>query len=339
MLMKEKNYNLELIRMVSFVLVIVIHVTNYFCRAYGEISRGEYLFSLVLDTAARVSVPCFFMISGALLLGRDEPLQKHVRRLLRFLAVLIVWSAVYYLWNRFYMRTSYDMRNILSDPVEEHLWYLYAMIPIYLVLPFLQTMCRGMSMKLEKVFLAVITFAVVINFLLGLGGQELYYDVPLVGDRCYVYYMFAGYYLYKYRKHIPLGQKQALVICLLSLAADVAVTLGVTVSQGDHYEGALTYENIFIILASVTFFLFMLRLGKGRLRLGERGRKVTDLFCACSFGIYLIHILFLDNYKKYAEAEDLSAWIAVPLLTAGITGVSFACVWVMRRFAPGRKIT
>ena len=63
--MKEKNYNLELVRMVSFVLVIVIHVTNYFCRAYGEISRGEYLFSLVLDTAARVSVPCFFMISGA----------------------------------------------------------------------------------------------------------------------------------------------------------------------------------------------------------------------------------------------------------------------------------
>ena len=46
MLMKGKNYNLELIRMVSFVLVIAIHVTNYFCRAYGKIPTGGiFIFS------------------------------------------------------------------------------------------------------------------------------------------------------------------------------------------------------------------------------------------------------------------------------------------------------
>ena len=39
--MKEKNYNLELIRLISFILVIVIHVTNYFCRAYGRSPRGN----------------------------------------------------------------------------------------------------------------------------------------------------------------------------------------------------------------------------------------------------------------------------------------------------------
>lgn len=141
MLMKGKNYNLELIRMISFILVIAIHVANYFCRAYGDISQGEYLFSLVLDTAARISVPCFFMISGA---------------------------------------------------------------------------------------------------------------------------------------HI---------------------------------------------------------------RFGERARKVIDLFCGCSFGIYLNHILFLDNYKKYIEPADLSAWIAVPGLIAGITLASFICVWAFRRFKLGRSIT
>ena len=102
--MKEKNYNLELIRMISFVLVIAIHVTNYFCRAYGKIPQGEYLFSLALDTAARVSVPCFFMISGALLLGREEPVSKHISRLIRFVIVLVVWSAIYYVWNIGYMK-------------------------------------------------------------------------------------------------------------------------------------------------------------------------------------------------------------------------------------------
>ena len=89
--MKGKNYNLELIRMVSFVLVIAIHVTNYFCRAYGKIPQGEYLFSLALDTAARVSVPCFFHDFGEpLLLGRQESLKKHLRRFVRFLIVFVI---------------------------------------------------------------------------------------------------------------------------------------------------------------------------------------------------------------------------------------------------------
>ena len=49
-IMKERNYNLELIRMAAFLMVIAIHVTNYFCRAYGEVTTGEYLFALVIDT-------------------------------------------------------------------------------------------------------------------------------------------------------------------------------------------------------------------------------------------------------------------------------------------------
>ena len=337
--MKEKNYNLELVRMVSFLLVIAIHVSNYFCRAFGEITKGEYLFSLVIDTAARVSVPCFFMISGALLLGREEPLRKHGKRLVRFLTALIVWSLVYYLWNTFYMGSSYDLREILYVPAEAHLWYLYAMIPVYLVLPFFQVMCRNMNLKLEKVFLIVTTGAVLVNYGLWLFGAEAYYDLPLVGDRIYAYYVFVGYYIYKYRRHIRLSQKSAAVICLISLAAAFGTTWGVTELYGKHYEGALTYACPFIALASVMFFLFMLRLKDAHFTPGERTRKVIDLFCGCSFGIYLIHILFLDNYKKYMEPYDLSAWIAVPALIVGIALVSFVCVWLIRKVPGGRKIT
>ncbi|HJA12802.1 MAG TPA: acyltransferase family protein [Candidatus Mediterraneibacter merdipullorum] len=339
--MKEKNYNLELVRIVSFLLVIAIHVSNYFCRAYGEISRGEYLFSLVVDTAARVSVPSFFMISGALLLGRDEPLGKHGKRLLRFVTALVVWSAVYYLWNTFYMGTPYDLREILYVPTEAHLWYLYAMIPIYLALPFFQVMCRHMDLRLEKAFLIVTTAAVLLNYGLWLMDAEAYYDLPLVGDRIYAYYVFVGYYIYKYRRHIRLSQRSALIICLISLAAAFGTTWGVSEVLGRHYEGVLTYACPFIALASAAFFLYMLRLG-GRaagVRPGERARKVIDLFCSCSFGIYLIHILFLDHYKKYMEPWDMTAWVAVPGLVLVIAAASFGCVWVMRRTKPGRKIT
>lgn len=337
-IMQEKNYNLELIRLSAFLMVIAIHVTNYFCRAYGKVTDSEYLFSLVIDTFSRVSVPCFFMITGALLLGRDEPLRKHIRRLLHFLLALAVWSAVYYVWNVYYMGTGYDLRKILYVPTEAHLWYLYAMIPIYLVLPFFQIMCRNMNITMERAFLIVSTAAVVFNYIVSLQNGEAYYDMPIIGDRVYSYFVFIGYYLYKYRKHIRISQRMTAAVFAVCMAATFGLTAGITVLTGRHYERTLEYGSPFLILAGAAFFLFVIRLKKSEFNPGEKAKKLIDLFCRCSFGIYLIHILFLDNYKKYMEPEDLSAWIAVPALILGIAAASFACVWVLRRFSLGRKI-
>ena len=62
-------------------MVIVIHVANYFCRAYPLVGQGAYLYVLVLDTAARFSVPCFFMLSGAFFAAeKARPLQSAGKR-------------------------------------------------------------------------------------------------------------------------------------------------------------------------------------------------------------------------------------------------------------------
>lgn len=336
---KSRNYNLELIRMVSFMSVIAIHVTNYFCRAYDRIPKGEYYFSLVLDTFARVSVPCFFMITGALLLGREEPLDKQIKRLAKFFMTLVVWSIVYYLWNTFYMDTPYDLREVLYVPTEPHLWYPYAMIPIYLVIPFLQVMCRYMGMKLEYAFLALISVTTVFNYVTSLIHEEAYYDLPLIGDKVYMFYVFIGYYIYRYRRHIRMSQKMALTIFICNMLAVFGITAAVSHGMGDHYERIMEYGCPFIVAGAATFFLWMIRLRGCRLEVKGRAKKMVDSVCSCSFGIYLIHILFLDNYKKYMEPWDFTAWAAVPGLILGIGAVSFGCIWLIRRFSWGRSIT
>lgn len=337
--MREKNYNLELIRMISFIFVIAIHVTNYYCRAYGQITQAEYGFSLAVNVVSRMSVPCFLMISGALLLGREEPLRKHLQRTLHFFIALVVWDAVYYLWNTYYMKTEFDLRKILYVPAEAHLWYLYAMIPIYLALPFLQILCRNMSVRLERAFFIITTGAVIFAWLLRFMGGQPYYDLPIIGDKVYVWYMFAGYFLMRYRRKFRIRQRTLLAVCALSVAVTFAVTWGSTFVMEQHCDAQLAYSTPFALLASTVFFLFMIRLGDGRLQFTPRARKVIDVFCGCSFGIYLIHPLYLDNYKKHLAAADVPAWIIVPLLTAVLVLVSFLSVWVIRRVKIGRKIT
>lgn len=47
------------------------------------------------------------------------------------------------IWNAVYMEDPYQIKDLLYKPVEQHLWYLYAMIPIYLVLPFSRLCVKG----------------------------------------------------------------------------------------------------------------------------------------------------------------------------------------------------
>ena len=138
--MREKNYNLELVRMISFLFVIVHRdpCDELLLPCLGEDPAGGICIFPGGQCVSRMSVPCFLMISGALLLGREEPVKKHLHRTLHFLTALIVWDAVYYLWNTYYMRSEFDLKEILYVPAEAHLWYLYAMVPIYLAMPFLQ---------------------------------------------------------------------------------------------------------------------------------------------------------------------------------------------------------
>lgn len=337
--MKEKNYNLELIRMISFILVVVIHVSNYFCRAYGAVSDGEYLFSLILDTFARVSVPSFFMLSGALLLGREEPVEKSWRRMLRFLPPLLFWSALYYLWNIYYMGSEFDLREILWMPAEAHLWYLYAMIPVYLVLPFFQILVCNLNAKTEKALLVIGTITVLGNWILSVFGGELYYDVPLFGDRVYAFYFFLGYYLNKHRDSRKIRNRNLLMLFLAGNGINIGLTAGMSRVTGDHIEYTLEYGFPLVIVSSAAFFFLMLRLGNGKILFQERTKKWIDRWCTCSFGIYLIHILFLDCYKKYLEAEAVSAYLAIPVLTVSILLVSYLCVALIRILPGGKQIT
>lgn len=337
--MRERDYNLELIRIVSCVMVIVIHVSNYYCRAFGRISAGEYGFSLFLNTFARVSVPCFFMISGALLLGREETIEKHKKRIWRFLTATFVWSLIYYVHNVCYMKTPVDLDEVIQTPTEPHLWYLYAMIPIYIVLPFLQAMFRGLDERLERGLLVGGFLVVTVGYLLSLRGEELYYDVPLFADRGYSYYFFAGYILYKCKESPAVNTQCLTGIFLGSSLVNMALTAYISVQSGDHYERLLEYGCPLTILAGASFFLLLLRAWDGNIRLQEAGKKRIDRISGCSFGIYLIHILFLDSYKKHFKAWDFPAYLIIPALTAGLLAVSFGCVYLLRRTKAGRKIT
>lgn len=329
MLKREKNYNIEALRVIACIMVVCIHVCNYYSRGYGlgEVSNASYMLSIVLNAISRIAVPIFFMISGSLLL--DEPIQikKSLRRVGYTLLALLVWSGIYWVWNYYYRGQVYDFRLILEVPVKRHLWFLYAILGMYIVLPFLQSMFKNMQDLLMRYFVAMWFFFLTFDYVLSLCDVGISYQIPLVGNSCYLGYFVMGYIVRGTIKKVPITTKTCYGVAALCLSAIVILTYVCTTLEGVHYEKLLEYRNILIAIAASLVFYDALK--NEHRPYGERTKKILSFLSRHSFTIYLCHVIFLDVVKLEFHPRSISAFIGIPLYTlfVFIAALLFSVIW------------
>lgn len=326
---REKNYNLEVLRVVSCIMVVVIHVANYYSRGYGlgEVNNASYIFSIICNVGSRIAVPIFFMISGSLLVDETLLIKKSLRRVGNTLWSLVVWSAIYYIWNYFYRDRLYDFRLIFAEPVKAHLWFLYAIIGMYLVLPFLQNMFKNMQDILMRYFAALWFLFLTIEYVLALCELPVSYNIPLVGNSCYLGYFVLGYIVKGTIKKVPISTKTCYVGAVLCLATVIIFTYICTVLQGSHYDRLFQYRNILIAIPSALIFYDALKNEHRPYK--EKTKKVLSFLSRHSFNIYLCHVIFLDIVKLEFAPRSISAFIGIPLYTLFVFGCSllFSVIW------------
>lgn len=75
---KARHGNYDLLRIVATIAVIVLHVCAIFIAAFtdvsifGEINTNHMLFTCLVRASTVFAVPCFMMLSGALLLADER---------------------------------------------------------------------------------------------------------------------------------------------------------------------------------------------------------------------------------------------------------------------------
>ncbi len=111
-----------------------------------------FYFYLFLSFAVRFAVPVFCMISGALLLRKEESFSTVYRkRFLRMLIILIAISVVYQIYyctrdNQVFQMAVF-FKRLYSKNFSTALWYLYAYLGFLTVLPFFQKLAHQMTVQ------------------------------------------------------------------------------------------------------------------------------------------------------------------------------------------------
>ena len=135
--MQPKIFWIDNLRGIACLMVVMIHTTTWYITNAQSVSPLNWDLANVLNSASRVSVPLFFMISGYLFFGERSAKPRHFMRIA--LCILFYSSvALAYILLFTSINAELSLKNLLQKPVFYHLWFFFAIAVIYLVSPLIQ---------------------------------------------------------------------------------------------------------------------------------------------------------------------------------------------------------
>jgi len=339
-------YWIDLVRVVAVFQVILVHL-SYVIFFKEPPLTPNWLAANFYDSLSRMGVPLFFMVSGYLLLRKSEPVPQFFRK--RFFKVgipTLFWSVAYLLWSvPAYTNGAMNpvsvtismLKAMYTGNVEIHLWFLYVLIGIYLVVPILRVFISAASRRDLTYFLILWFLATsIIELVQRVGGIQTALVIPVVTG--YIGYFVIGYFLAEV-KLTNRSRVMAIIGGVLGIAATYVGTNQFSAHAGPINDYFYSYFSPPVVLASLCGFMLLKELGQ---TLGSAGRLVRTI-SATAFGVYLIHIFVIELLRTGTLGFRLYSWMApsvymIPLTALVVFVLSVALVFVMRKFPLIRMI-
>ena len=345
----------DLIRVASVLLVIVIHAGDYAIGYWGKFPfRHDAVFSwwiaaVAWNSIARVGVPLLFMVSGYLLLQTSDDIPTFFRK--RFAKVffpLMVWSVFYIWWKGFYAdasiveAVSFTVKYFVTGPTYYTLWFLYTLLGLYLVTPVFRPLIRSASKNELWYVLSLWGLSLVIL----MASSLLHWEITLLYQPYiaeYLGYFLAGYLLG--REDFPRKGVYISLLAIILLIFGMCAWDYWIVTAGDG-EGKFVFHYLSPQVAVLSFASFILLKNFGQyldLKLHGKITSAVSRFAELSFGIYLVHAVILywlaDGFFGFKlNAMRGTPFIGIPL-TVGVTFlVSSAVVFALRQIPIVKKI-
>lgn len=319
---KPRDASLDLIRVVAIALVVLLHA-----NAGQFLQPGDgWWISNALNSATRVCVPLFIIISGALLIPRQEPIRRHLQRAFKMATLIVIWSYIYaawvmisgegfgFLWDK-RITTLLDPTIpiwIARTPMMTHLPFLYGLVVFYLFLPILQAVYSSPRGRVVLTYFAAICLA--FSSLATVNAASGVSWVFLPGIEAFT--LFAGYAAFgAIAGNYKPDARSAIALGLLFVGVTALTSfLNSLISQQAPNEMFGTYWSPTVALASC--FAYLLLRG---VQVPEIARGGVTKLAGLSFGVYFIHMVIMGKIIPFVWSHFSDERVTNVLLTAALS--------------------
>lgn len=363
---KERIVFADYLRVVACFLVMLVHASENF---YGADSSGlagnvsmlaneanRFWVAFYDGFCARSCVPLFMMLSAFLLVPMrpDTTMTGFYRkRFLRILPPVVFFMLIYSLlplaWGAMTWEQSVaDLKMIPWNfpSMAGHLWFIYPLISLYLIIPVVSPWLEKSSARDERVFIGLFALSTFIPFIHRFITPELWGECFWNGFTAlwyvsgYLGYLVVAHYV---RFHLDWNPRKRLVtgaVCFLVGAAFTGWSFwfkgvpGVMI-ETPMLEWAWEFCTPNVLLATFGVFVMFSAIKV------EKAPKIITSISKLSFGMYLMHMLFLAPIANLViggnQADpSLPVWAAIPVI-AVCTFVCTALTAKLLSLIPGSR--
>ena len=357
---------LDVIRCVSMIMVIGVHCIDPFYISPTMRAIPEYThWAAIYGSLLRPSVPLFVMMTGLLLLPvKKQPLGKfYKKRIYRVLFPFLIWSVLYSMFpwvtgvlglpkeiiGDFFCYTQGQESQSLIDSLkdvamipfnfshkENHMWYIYLLIGLYLYMPFFSAWIENADRKTKRAFLLIWIISLFIPYLKEYVANCLFERSGYVfgtdtWNEFGLFYYFAGFNGYLLLGHyVKKGNDWSLmktfILCILMFAVGYYITytgFSTTASNPNATETEMelffTFCSPNVLLMTLATFLLLQKV----VITNSTVIKVLANMTQCGFGIYMVHYFVVGPFFLLIGPSSLPIPLQVPLMAICI----FLCSW------------
>lgn len=321
--MVKRLFYIDKLRFFATVSVIILHCNASYFIQHDLYATGSWWFSNSLNSIIRWGVPIFFMISGKLLLTKDNDGKIGLflkRRLKRVFIPFLFWAFIYYIdlcvtQNMEFSLTNF-FRRVVEKNISYHLWFVYTLISIYFYVPLFLALEKSKKEKIIKyIFALIVVTSTIMPMLSKLLDIKCY--VPEIIINGYLGLFLLGYILDSIsfsaiqRKWIYLGGILGIMVFIFG-----TFTLSSPYQINAFFNGGYQVNTY---LVAIMVFVFV-KYDFSNKNQNEKIRSLYGILSKVSYGVYLIHILILKKLQLYITIEEpIISILAKSLFTIGMS--------------------
>lgn len=344
----EKQIWIDHLRAVATIAVVFLHVSAPLIYKFGVIPMSWWWIANIFNSTVRCSVPLFFMVSGALLLPKEQELSVFLKkRFLRIVYPFLFWGMIHILMNLLLKIRSHEVRTLddvlvstatkISSGVAYHYWYIFVIIGIYLFVPIIGRWARSSSRKELQYFL-ILWISFTILSLTPVAGfryfsQLTYFFSGSMG------FLILGYYLVRFSVVISNRWYFLLILILLIMSALTVTIFGsyyLSSVSGKSVQSLYSYFSPNIIIVTISVFLLFQNFNIQQIQIS----KALSWVSRYSYGIFLSHVLVL-TLLSFLKIDAMFIHPLIGIITTAVLCVTVSgfMVFIINKLPFGKYIS
>lgn len=313
----ERKYSIDLLRVLSAIAVIIIHtVSSPVSNSSVEIPTSLIPNLNMIHNLMNWSVPVFFMITGYCLLRKENCSYKYCfSHVVKYICVLFTVGLFYALLEEVFVSKTVNISvlvkslfNVISGNLWEHMWFVYAIIGIYLVMPIIHLFIK------QSTHNALILTGLLFLFDIFLPTFEKWITVGIA-------FPFGGYLFYVCLGGViaqnNISKTTSCFVYLVGLLSAIYIAFDSYIIGYNHLSVCLMATSIFLLVS----------------KLNIKSNKLLLCVSNCTLGIYLIHPLFINIAIKLLRIDVITSqtYLKLVVFTIAVLAVSFLSTYILRK--------